>query len=305
MILNLGTKDGVNPASDLTQFAKDILSATGDTPLTMIKILFQQHGVHAVSTPRLVAALKKGNLSYDNGIPDNFSITQLPQSLQGTEIERLDIACLMNTDENGTISKLDTEAMHKSVLPLSRTLYYLQDKAHAWEVLTQAFVGDDTWVHQDAAMLREFVANSNFDELQEIIGTRDPELPIKMELTISDRYNRICRAAMLTVPDESYFDTTILDGILHRTAYLEIPSAVRVVLDAASKKRPSSTLNGGPQQKRQRNGIQWVNHDNQPSELRLSSDQYRNKVTQYIQNNRDKVPKYDDTTDECLKYTYL
>lgn len=304
MILNAGTKDGVNPGEALTQFAKDILSATGETPLTMIKILFAQNGVRAVPTPRLIAALKKGNLTYDNGIPDNFSITQLPQSLQGTEIEKLDVARLMNMDENGTISEMDTEAMHKSILPLSRTLHYLQDKAHAWEVIVKEFIGNDTWMHRDARMWHEFIRD-NFHELQEIRGTRDAELPIKMELTVSDRFNRILRTAMLTVPDESLFDTAILDGILHRTSYLEIPSAVRAVLEASSKKRTAASQNGGQQQRRQRTGIQRINHDNQPTELRITSDQYRNKVTPFIQNNRDKVPKFDESTDECLKYVFL
>jgi hypothetical protein len=142
MILNDATPDGVKPAKELTQFAKDVLSSTGDTPLTHLKIIFSKNKVRATPTPRLIAAIKKGTFTYDNGVPDNLSITQLPQSLLGTKIEKLDIARLLNMDENGTISEIDTTTMHNSILPLSCTLHYLRDKAHAFEVLVREYFGE-------------------------------------------------------------------------------------------------------------------------------------------------------------------
>lgn len=62
-ILNASTIDGIAPAEELTPFAKDVLSATGDTPLTHIKILFAKKKVRAVPTPKFISAAKKGNLT--------------------------------------------------------------------------------------------------------------------------------------------------------------------------------------------------------------------------------------------------
>jgi hypothetical protein len=109
---------------------------------------------------------------------------------------------------------------------------------------------------------------------------------------------------MIGVPDESLFDTRILDGILLRTTYLELPNAVRNAMPN-NKRQRDNQAGAQPQQNRQRQGIARVNHDNQPTELKLLPDQYRTNVTPYIQAHKDKVPKYDDITDECLKFCYL
>ena len=210
-------------------------------------------------------------------------------------------------DENGTISEIDTTTMHKSILPLSRTLHYLQDKAHAFEVLVREYFGENSWVHRDAAMWTSWI-DDNFHELQEIRASRDPELPVKIEVIISNRFNRIFRAAMLGVPDQELFNQTMLDGILNRTSYLELPSAVRLALTNSSKRRNESTTNttnNNSRQTRQRTGIVRVNHDNQPNEIKISSDEYRSKATPFLQTNKNKVPQFDDTTDECLKFAYL
>lgn len=212
----------------------------------------------------------------------------------------------MNMDENGTISELDTEIMHKSILTVSRTNHYLQDKIHAFEVFTGAYFGEESWIHKDASLWAEWI-DENFNDLQEIRASRDPDLAAKLEIAISDRYNRILRAAMLGVPDQSLFDTAIMEGILNGTHYLELPSAVQKVLDDQRKRResPNSSTAQTSGTKRKRQGIVKVSHDNQPQELRISPDQYRAKVTPYLQEHKDKVPKFDQSTDECLKYAYL
>jgi hypothetical protein len=113
---------------------------------------------------------------------------------------------------------------------------------------------------------------------------------------------------MLGVPDQELFNQTMLDRILNRTSYLELPSAVHLALTNSSKRRNKSTTNttnNNSRQTRQRTGIVRVNHDNQPNEIKISSDEYRSKVTPFLQTNKNKVPRFDDTTDECLKFAYL
>jgi hypothetical protein len=126
VVRNASTTNGIDPATELIPFAKDILSLSGDQPLTLIKIAFQQVKVRAVPTPKFVKAARTGNLTYDNGIPDpdGLSITQLPQTLQGTELEQIDLARLLNMDENGTITENDTLTLHKSILPQGQCITF-------------------------------------------------------------------------------------------------------------------------------------------------------------------------------------
>jgi len=303
VILNAATSDGIEPAEELTPFAKDALTSSGDTPLTMLKILFKKQKTRATATPRFISAMRKGNLTYENGIPDNFSITQLPQTLQGTPVEKLDIGRMLNMDENGTITENDTNTMHKSVLPVSRTMHFLQDKMKAFQIVVGEYFGTNSWVYNDATMWVTWIED-NFSTLQEIRAQRDQDLPVKIEIAISDRFNRIFNAAIVGIPDESLFDNRILDGILLRTTYLELPSAVREAI-SSNKRRQEAQPTNQNQNRRQRQGIARVNHENHPLELKMLSDQYRSNVTPYIQTHKDKVPKFDDNTDECLKFCFL
>lgn len=303
VVLNASTTDGSHPAKELTNFAKDILSLPGDNPLTMIKILFAKNKINATPTPKFVAALRKGNLTYDGGIPDGFSLTQLPQSLHGTNAEKIDIARLMNMDENGTITEADTLSLNKSILPLSRTLHYLLDKLEAWAAILSATFGPESFPSLEAASWNVWL-KENFRDLQEIKITRDPDLPLKIELAISDNFNRMFRAAMLGVPDESHFHPQLRENIAHRTAYLEIPSAVQDHLNKNNKrKQPNDNTPGAT--KRQRGTATKILHEGQPMELKLTPEQYKTHAIPFLQSNKAKLPKFDPNTDECMKFAYL
>lgn len=264
--------------------------------------MFQKNKVRAVPTPKFIKAIQSGNLTYENSIPDGCSITQLPQSLQGTELEQIDMARLLNMDENGTISENDTLTLNKSVLPISRTMHYLQDKAHAWEVFCKAYFGDISWTYLSAQTWKQWI-DDNFSKLQEIRASRDRDLSVKLELSISDRFNRILRALMISPPDEALFDDSSKEGIINRTTYLEIPTAIQDMINKAGNHRRNNDTPAA--NKRNKASTIRINHENQPLELQMSSDQYLSKAIPYIQSHKDKLPKFDNTTDECIKYALL
>jgi hypothetical protein len=268
----------------------------------MVGIMFQKNKVRAVPTPKFIKAIQSGNLTYENSIPDGCSITQLPQSLQGTELEQIDMARLLNMDENGTISENDTLTLNKSVLPISRTMHYLQDKAHAWEVFCKTYFGDISWTYLSAQTWKQWI-DDNFSKLQEIRASRDRDLPVKLELSISDRFNRILRALMISPPDEALFDDSSKEGIINRTTYLEIPTAIQDMINKAGNHRRNNDTPAA--NKRNKASTIRINHENQPLELQMSSDQYLSKAIPYIQSHKDKLPKFDNTTDECIKYALL
>ena len=301
IVCNASTTNGADPAPELTPFAKDILSLTGDQPLTHINILFQKNKVRAKATPKFIAAARKGLLTYDNGIPNGLSLTQLPQTLQGTEIEQLDIARLLNMEANGTITEQDTLALNKDVLPISRTMHYLQDKTKAWSVFCTAYFGESSYFAIEAERWHTWM-EENFNELQEIKATTD-RLPVKIEIAVSDNFNRSLRTAMLGVPDESVFQDELRKQILNKTAYLHIPHAISDMLDKSNKRSGDNT--GNPSTKRAKTTANKISHDNQPRDLFLTPDQYRSKALDYIKSNKDKLPKFDNSTEECLKYTLL
>eukprot|EP00956_Cyclotella_meneghiniana_P016825 scaffold26896_cov44-Cyclotella_meneghiniana.AAC.1 len=190
VICNAATCDGENPSEDLTRFAKDVLSLPGDQPLLLLEILFQKHKVRAKATPKFISAMRKGNLTYDNMMPDGLSITQLPQSLQGTEFEDTDIGRLTNMEENGTINENDSTNMHKSILQVSRTLHFLLDKSKAWTTFCMEFFGIHSYVALEAEGWTTWISE-NFIELQEIKSSRDKDLPAKIEIAISEQFNKI------------------------------------------------------------------------------------------------------------------
>ena len=303
VVSNAATTNGEEPADELTDFAKDVLSLTGDQPLTLINILFQKHKVRAKPTPKFIAAARKGNLTYDNGIPDGLSLTQLPQSYQGTDIEAIDLARLLNMEENGTITEVDTLTINKSILPISRTLHYLFDKVTAWKVFCNAYFGEQSYVAMEAESWRLWV-EENFNALQEIKASRDKDLAVKIEIAISDSFNRIFRTAMLGVPTESMFESELRNGILNNTTYLHIPHTVKEQLDKSNKRKNDNQQQGGGKRSRNNNNNR-VTHDNHPREIQLTQDQYRSKAIPYIQQNKDKMPKFDSNTDECMKFALL
>ena len=124
-----------------------------------------------------------------------MSLTQLPHTLQvqGTEIEKLDFVILLNMEAIGTITEQDTLALNnKGVLPISCTMHYLQYKVKAWTVFCIAYFGEAFYLE-------------NFNKLWEIKATTDRDLPIKIEIAISDDFNRSLWTAMPRVSDKTVF----------------------------------------------------------------------------------------------------
>ena len=156
VVCNASTTDGQNPSPDLTSLAKDILSLPGDQPLILLNILFHKNKTRARATPKFISAMRKGNLTYESANPDGLSIAQLPQFLAGTELRELDISRLLNMEENGTITEIDTLNLNKFRRGLVRVPGSRQLTA--------------TWI------------DKNFNELQEIKAACDKDLPAKVEI---------------------------------------------------------------------------------------------------------------------------
>ena len=304
VVCNASTTDGENPSDDLTPFARDILSLPGDQPLIHINILFQKNKIRAKATPKFISAARKGNLTYDNGMPDGLSITQLPQSLVGTDFEDVDMGRLMNMEENGTITENDTLTMNKSVLQVARTMHFLQDKARAWKTFCSEYFGPNSYTAQEAEGWSTWI-DEHFNELQEIKQSRDKYLPAKIEVAISEQFNRAFRSSMLGVPDESIFNSVLREGILTNTTYLDLPSTIKQILEQNSNKRKNESNNSSQPNKKAKGAANKITHDNQPREITLTQDQYRTKCIPYVKDNRDKIPQYDNNTDECLKFDFL
>jgi hypothetical protein len=145
----------------------------------------------------------------------------------------------------------------------------------------------------------------NFKELQDIRSIWDKDLAVKIEIAISEQFNRIFKAAMIGVPDESLFAPSLREGILHRTHNLDLPQAVKDIINNSNKRKTDQKTSNPSTAKRSRTTSIKVTHDNQPPELKMTPDQYRNKATPYIQANKQSIPKYNNDTDECMKYCLL
>ena len=80
-------------------------------------------------------------------------------------------------DDNGTITETDTDKMNKSVMPFSRTLHFLQDKADAHAVFLDEYCGPNSLIAREANNWADYIRD-NFSELQDIKTHRDPLLPL-------------------------------------------------------------------------------------------------------------------------------
>jgi hypothetical protein len=105
---------------------------------------------------------------------------------------------------------------------------------------------------------------------------------------------------MISPPDKALFDDSSKEGIINRTTYLEIPTAIQDMINKTGNRRQNDDTPAS--NKRAKTSAIRINHENQPLELQMSSDQYRSKAIPYIQSHKDKLPKFDNTTDECIKY---
>ena len=69
------------------------------------------------------------------------------------------------------ITESDTLTMNKSVLQVSRTMHYLQDKAQAWKTFCMAYFGPNSYTALEAESWITWI-DKHFNELQEIKQSR-------------------------------------------------------------------------------------------------------------------------------------
>jgi hypothetical protein len=70
-------------------------------------------------------------------------------------------------------------------MPFSRTLHFLQDKADIQAVFYDEYCVPNTLVAQEANNWADYIRD-NFSELQDIKNHRDPLLPIRIEVAITN-----------------------------------------------------------------------------------------------------------------------
>jgi hypothetical protein len=209
----------------MTQFAKDILSSTGDAAVHLRKKLFRKHKVRVQPTPKLINALKKGKrlIHLRQWPARHFSITQLPATLQGTELEEVDIARLLSLEASPR-QKASTKASSQS--PEHSTTYSIK-----------LIPGPSLWkpclAPNPSSPSKHHLGITGSQKTSEKIRTvwDNNFLAPKIEISISEIFNRAFRNSMIGVPDKTIFNNKLREGILNRTAHLELPTAVKAVLD--------------------------------------------------------------------------
>ena len=72
----------------------------------------------------------------------------------------MDLAKLLCMDDNGTITEADTDKMNKSVMPFSRTLHFLQDKADAHAVFLDEYCGPNSLIAREANNWADYIRDN-------------------------------------------------------------------------------------------------------------------------------------------------
>ena len=91
MLRNAGTKDGQEPAEDITENLRDIMRSGQENTQLSLDLMLHKQKATASPTARFVRGIHKGLWAYDPGIPDNVTIMNLPANLLGTSLENIDM----------------------------------------------------------------------------------------------------------------------------------------------------------------------------------------------------------------------
>ena len=200
MLRNAGTKDGQEPAEDITENLRDIMRSGQENTQLSLDLMLHKQKATASPTARFVRGIHKGLWAYEPGTPDNVTIMNLPANLSGTSLENIDMPKLKEEEARGrTLTDKERNALYGKVTIPSKTIQYLQEKVKAWEAITTQSFEPDSIIAEEATNWREWL-DENVTILKNKTYTSDRDLPVRIECIISDLNNQFLTAAKFEVP---------------------------------------------------------------------------------------------------------
>ena len=203
MLRNAGTKDGQEPAEDITENLRDIMRSGQENTQLSLDLMLHKQKATASPTARFVRGIHKGLWAYEPGTPDNVTIMNLPANLSGTSLENIDMPKLKEEEARGrTLTDKERNALYGKVTIPSKTIQYLQEKVKAWEAITTQSFEPDSIIAEEATNWREWL-DENVTILKNKTYTSDRDLPVRIECIISDLNNQFLTAAKFEVPRDT------------------------------------------------------------------------------------------------------
>ena len=310
-ILNAMTPDGENPATELTQTMKDLMSGSVTNASAMLDVILHKHSASASPNPQFIKGIKNGVWTFPEGKPENVTILNLPLTHGGTPLENVDYAVLKEQEELGkTLSEKERKALYGSIICPSRSIFYLLSKVKAYHAVVAESYGPESPPAAEAENWVTFIT-VNATKLMARQSSLDRDLPARLECMHADQFNSHFSAAKLGVPS-----LCLLDGDQDRQKVLrglykpDIPTTVYEVLhppkppsdDHKRKLDDPSPSPSGPK----RSTFSDVSHTNQPRELKLTQEKFKLVVQDQITAKSVVVPICPGTNcNECCKFIFF
>ena len=309
MLRNAGTKDGQEPAEDITENLRDIMRSGQENTQLSLDLMLHKQKATASPTARFVRGIHKGLWAFEPGTPDNVTIMNLPANLSGTSLENIDMPKLKEEEARGrTLTDKERNALYGKVTIPSKTIQYLQEKVKAWEAITTQSFEPDSIIAEEATNWREWL-DENVTILKNKTYTADRDLPVRIECIISDLNNQFLTAAKFEVPRDTILAADdIRQGIIRGMIKPDIPRAILEIIRPEKKRkendREGGSYNTNPKDSKQR--FQIVKFDNQPREFRFTTEKYRNMIYPQVAEKRVKAPRCEEgNCSECLRFLLL
>eukprot|EP00986_Skeletonema_menzelii_P010514 scaffold5138_cov74-Skeletonema_menzelii.AAC.1 len=308
-LLNAMTHDGETPATELTESMSDVLkSSTAEIQLT-VSIILNKHNANASPTPDLIKALKLGKLWHEPGQPEGMCIFNLPQSLNNTPFENIDVIRLEEEQKFGqTLTDSEREALYSKHISVSRTINHLLAKARSLLAIFTELLGPNIPVTEEAENWVAFISD-NLYTLQMRQRSFDPSLPARLESIFDAQINEFFCSARYGVPDLKVLDGNDLrQSLLRGIIKPDIPKAIEEALNPPTKPKNDDRKRKGddPAGADKRAPFSTVNHNNQPRELQMSTEKFRLVIQNSISKRLVTAPMCPSKDcSECCKFIFL
>ena len=321
--LNTGTRDGINPAPDLTPENKMLMKAKVREVPKILRQELAKRGAKCQPCPNIITAINQGEYARSDPFrPDALTVFSLPINQQRTELRDFDFDQTQYEYENGLdITAKQRNQLTKAVICLPITVFYLIEAIKSFAILMDILFGDESLAYFAAICWYNFIDN-NSQHIIDMSQNGHRNLTIKIAWQIDMSFSAFFSAAQRGVPNKVFLECSqIQQSILMGNYTIILPRCIQNMIEKRQTKPDRSNTRGRQQEQnesnhssnnnrqtnrqsnRQTNNGNNHTHLNQPEALKCNPTFFSKVITNAITKHQGQMPKLGDTT-ECARYIF-
>ena len=311
--LNLMTTDGINPGSELTERAKAYFQSKD---VWECKVMLQTDltaAGHSVDVPICVAkAIRSGHLAVSRFTTGGLNPACLPVSTANTDYAGIDIEqSLLDHEANRELSSRVRKAITGIIIVVPRTIHFLVEHLRNFNGTLVLITSPDSHASKASGVWVVWTENHK-QQLMESMSNGFRDLPAQIAYHVGQTFNNYFIAAQTGVPDPAILDSSlIMQQFLNLTHNVPLPADFLPNSRRNNNNNQRSITNSIkhqpalPTTNRANNSIRpaQVIHQNQPSSLVTSDQEYAQVIAPAISNGTIVMPMRNGVA-ECGRYVY-